>query len=50
MQEPEQYILDEWAAMLEKAKKHLRSDCPLLEDEVLVEMQKYIERLKLTKV
>jgi len=42
MQEPEQYIFDEWDSMCAKANKSLHSDCPLLEDEVLVEMHKYV--------
>lgn len=46
MQEPEQYILEEWDSMCAKANKALHSDCPLLEDEVLVEMHKYVGALE----
>ena len=42
MSEPDQYILDEWDSMCAKANKSLHSDCPLLEDETLVEMHKYV--------
>lgn len=42
MQEPEQYIFEEWDSMCAKANKSLHSDCPLLEDEVLVEMHAYV--------
>lgn len=42
MKEPKQYIFEEWDSMCAKANKSLRSTCPLLEDEVLVEMHKYV--------
>ena len=42
MKEPKKYILDEWDSMCAKANKGTRSACPLLEDEVLVEMHKYL--------
>ena len=42
MEEPEQYILEEWDSMCAKANKALHSNCPLLEDEVMVEMHKYV--------
>lgn len=42
MSDPKQYILEEWDSMCAKANKALHSDCPLLEDEVLVEMHKYV--------
>lgn len=50
MSEPEQYILEEWGSMCAKAEQALRSDCPLLEDEVLVEMHKYVVALKAQQV
>lgn len=40
--EPEQYILDEWMAMCARAYKALQTDCPLIEDETLVTMYKYV--------
>ena len=42
MKEPKQYIFEEWDSMCAKANKSLHSACPLLEDEVLVEMHKYV--------
>lgn len=42
MNTPEQYLLDEWDTLCAKASKSLRSDCPLLEDAVLVAMHKYV--------
>lgn len=42
MKQPEQYLLDEWDTICAKANKSLHSDCPLLEDEVLVAMHKYV--------
>lgn len=42
MEKPKQYIFEEWDSMCAKANKALHSDCPLLEDEVLVEMHKYV--------
>ena len=42
MKEPKQYIFEEWDSMCAKANKSLHSDCPLLEDEVLVVMHKYV--------
>lgn len=45
MKKPDKYILDEWNSMCDEANKSLRSDCPLLEDETLVEMNKYIGAL-----
>lgn len=42
MKEPKQYIFEEWDSMCAKANKSLHSACPLLEDEVLVEMRKYV--------
>ena len=55
MKEPNQYIFEEWNSMYAKANKSLHSACPLLEDEVLVEMHKYlgailIENEKLSSV
>ena len=46
MKEPEQYIFEEWERMCSNANKHLNSDCPLLEDQVLVELHKYVETLR----
>ncbi len=43
------YIQEEWIAMVESAKDSLKSDCPLLEDEVLVEVDKKITELKASK-
>lgn len=45
MSEPEQYILEEWDSMCANANKSLHSDCPLLDDEVLVEMHKHVAHL-----
>lgn len=42
MNTPEQYLLDEWDTLCARANKSLHSDCPLLEDEVLVAMHKYV--------
>ncbi len=42
MKEPKQYIFKEWDSMFAKANNSLHSACPLLEDEVLVEMHKYV--------
>lgn len=45
MKAPSDYILNEWEGMCAGANIRLSSDCPLLHDEVLVEMDKYITRL-----
>lgn len=47
MKEPEQYIFDEWDSMCANANKSLHSDCPLLEDETIVEMHKYVGALRI---
>ena len=39
------YILQEWDSMCANANKSLHSDCPLLEDETLVEMHKYVSQI-----
>ncbi|MGE9292834.1 MAG: XRE family transcriptional regulator [Puniceicoccales bacterium] len=46
MSEPEQYIFEEWDSMCARANKNLHGDCPLVEDEVLVEMHKYVHNLR----
>lgn len=46
MSEPEQYIFEEWDSMCAKANTSLHSDCPLIEDETLVEMHKYVGALR----
>lgn len=43
---PADYILEEWKVMVSKSKHHLDSDCPLIEDEVIVEMDSYIKNLE----
>ena len=43
--QPQDYILQEWDSMCANANKSLHSDCPLLEDETLVEMHKYVSRI-----
>jgi hypothetical protein len=45
MNEPKKYILEEWDSMCAIANKARQSDCPLIEDEVLVEMHKYVGAL-----
>jgi len=45
MEEPEQYIFEEWESMCANANKSLHADCPLLEDETLVEMHKYVSHI-----
>lgn len=47
MSEPEQYIFEEWDSMCAKANKSLRGDCPLLEDETLVEIHKHVGALRI---
>lgn len=42
----EQYILDEWNSMCDDAHRSLLTDCPLAEDEVLVEMRAYLNALE----
>ena len=43
--EPKKYILEEWDSMCAKGHKDLQGNCPLIEDEVLVEMHKYVGAL-----
>ena len=43
---PADYILEEWKVMVGKSKHHLDSDCPLIEDEVIIEMHNYIKNLE----
>ena len=45
MKEPAQYILEEWDSVCADANKNLASSCQLLDDEVLVEMHKYVGAL-----
>ena len=47
MSEPSQYILEGWDDICATANASLDSDCPLLDDEVLVEMHKYLGQLRL---
>lgn len=42
MTKPEPYILQEWMSMCERAGWAINSNCPLIEDEVILEMNKYI--------
>ena len=42
MFEPPRYILEEWDSMCAIANKERQGNCPLIEDEVLVEMHKYV--------
>ena len=44
---PPQYIIDEWVGTCLESFTALTSDCPLLEDEVLTEMYKYVNALEL---
>ena len=46
MNKPEQYILDEWDSLCTKARKAAQSDCPLIEDETLKAMGKYVYELE----
>jgi hypothetical protein len=46
MSEPAEYIFQEWDSMCARANNSLRGSCPLLEDEVLVEMHKYLGGLE----
>ena len=46
MNKPEQYILNEWDSMCTKARKATQSDCPLIEDETLKAMGKYVYELE----
>jgi hypothetical protein len=46
MSEPAEYIFQEWDSMCARANNNLRGSCPLLEDEVLVEMHKYLGGLE----
>jgi hypothetical protein len=43
---PEEYILDEWEDMYEVARLNLKGDCPLLEDEVIINIHHYIKQLE----
>jgi len=45
MNEPDQYILEGWDNICATAHASLDSDCPLLDDEVLVEMHKHVAQL-----
>ena len=45
MTEPQKYILEEWDSMCAIANKARQGNCPLIEDEVLVEMHKYVGAL-----
>jgi len=38
----ELYIFEEWLRMVDGAKAQLAGTCPLLEDETIIEMNKYI--------
>ena len=46
MNKPEQYILDEWDSLCVKAHKAAQSECPLIEDETLKAMGKYVYELE----
>ena len=45
MIEVEDYIWQEWREMVGRATSNLSSTCPLLEDEVLVEIDKLLLKL-----
>ena len=40
------YIRTEWQTLLSNAKQSLASDCPLVEDETIIEVDSYIKRLE----
>ena len=42
MNKPEQYIMDGWSDMCEDAVRHIEGSCPLLEDEVVLEINEYM--------
>ena len=42
MTKPEPYILQEWTSMCARAKRSANSDCPLIEDEVILVMSEYM--------
>lgn len=46
----EQELFDEWDTICAKANKALHSDCPLVEDQVLVEMHKRFHQLNAENV
>jgi hypothetical protein len=46
MNKPEKYILDEWETMVANAKMELNDNCPLMEDLVIVEINKYLKQLE----
>ena len=46
MKKPADYILAEWREQTNRAIQHLKGNCPLIEDEVQVEMDKYIFNLE----
>jgi hypothetical protein len=41
-----QYKLVEWQQVVNRAKAHLNSACPLIEDEVVVEVAERLEKLE----
>ena len=43
---PEKYILDEWKNIVKNAKLELRDERKLIEDETIVQINKYIKRLE----
>jgi len=43
---PDNYIIDEFKKQVDFAKARLSGDCPLIEDEVIIEMSKYIKYLE----
>jgi len=42
----EQYQLAEWQGMVDLAKAHLDSTCPLIEDEVIVAVADRLDKLE----
>ena len=46
MFKPEGYVLEEWEIMVKQAKAYMHSDCPLIEDEVIVLIDRYIKLLE----
>jgi len=49
MNKPENYILDEWENIVANAKMELNDNHPLMQDFVIVEIDKYLKQLEKPK-
>ena len=41
-----EYLIEEWKSAVKISEENLHSDCPLIEDALIVEVDRYIKELE----